>query len=88
MDRGRYPYIYFAVSGALETYAMNKSHREISALMNLQPEEAWLVRGGFEPMKVSVSTLQIGDHLLIKPVNVFQQMVLFSKASRPLMNQL
>ena len=46
---------------------MNKSHREISALMNLQPEEAWLVRGGFEPMKVSVSTLQIGDHLLIKP---------------------
>ena len=57
----------FAVSGALETYAMNKSHREISALMNLQPEEAWLVRGGFEPMKVAVSTLQIGDHLLIKP---------------------
>lgn len=57
----------FAVSGALETYAMNKSHREISALMNLQPEEAWLVRGGFEPMKVAVSSLQIGDHLLIKP---------------------
>lgn len=57
----------FAVSGALETYAMNKSHREISALMNLQPEEAWLVRGGFEPMKVTVSTLKIGDHLLIKP---------------------
>ncbi|MED4885564.1 heavy metal translocating P-type ATPase [Lysinibacillus sp. FSL R7-0073] len=57
----------FAVSGALETYAMNKSHREISTLMNLQPEEAWLVRGNFEPMKVSVSTLQIGDHLLIKP---------------------
>ncbi|MEY9980505.1 heavy metal translocating P-type ATPase [Lysinibacillus sp. RC79] len=57
----------FAVSGALETYAMNKSHREISALMNLQPEEAWLVRGNFEPMKVSVSTLQIGDHLLVKP---------------------
>ncbi|MFJ6211453.1 heavy metal translocating P-type ATPase [Lysinibacillus sp. NPDC092081] len=57
----------FAVSGALETYAMNKSHREISALMNLQPEEAWLVRGNFEPMKVSVSTLQLGDHLLVKP---------------------
>ncbi|MEG0261102.1 MAG: heavy metal translocating P-type ATPase [Lysinibacillus sp.] len=57
----------FAISGALETYAMNKSHREISALMNLQPEEAWLVRGGFEPMKVAVSSLKIGDHLLIKP---------------------
>lgn len=57
----------FAVSGALETYAMNKSHREISALMNLQPEEAWLVRDGSEPVKVPVTTLTIGDRLLVKP---------------------
>ncbi|MER2108479.1 MAG: heavy metal translocating P-type ATPase [Solibacillus sp.] len=57
----------FAVSGALETYAMNKSHREISALMDLQPEEAWLVRGGFQPIKVAVSKLQLGDHILVKP---------------------
>ncbi|MGM9948819.1 MAG: heavy metal translocating P-type ATPase, partial [Lysinibacillus sp.] len=57
----------FAMSGALETYAMNKSHREISALMELQPEEAWLVRGGFEPIKVAVSELKIGDHVLVKP---------------------
>ncbi|MEK4230773.1 heavy metal translocating P-type ATPase [Solibacillus sp. FSL H8-0538] len=57
----------FAVSGALETYAMNKSHREISALMDMQPEEAWLVRGAFEPMKVAVSSLTVGDHLLVKP---------------------
>lgn len=57
----------FAVSGALETYAMNKSHREISALMDLQPEEAWLVRGGFQPIKIAVSELQIGDHILVKP---------------------
>lgn len=59
--------LIFAISGALETYAMNKSHREISALMELQPEEAWLVRGNFEPMKVAVSTLTIGDHVLVKP---------------------
>lgn len=57
----------FAMSGALETYAMNKSHKEISSLMDMQPEEAWLVRGGFEPMKVAVATLVKGDHLLIKP---------------------
>jgi Zn2+/Cd2+-exporting ATPase len=57
----------FALSGALETYAMNKSHREISSLMELQPEEAWLVRGGFEPIKISVSELKINDHILVKP---------------------
>lgn len=57
----------FALSGALETYAMNKSHKEISSLMELQPEEAWLVRGGFEPIKVSVKELKVNDHILVKP---------------------
>ena len=33
----------FALSGALETYTLNKSHKEISSLMELQPEEAWLL---------------------------------------------
>lgn len=56
----------FAVSGALETYTMNKSHKEISSLMNLQPEEALLVTNGAE-RRVDVSELQIGDHILIKP---------------------
>lgn len=57
----------FAVSGALETYAMNKSHKEISALMDLQPEEAWLVKDNGEIERVGISTLQVGDHLLVKP---------------------
>lgn len=56
----------FAVSGALETYTMNKSHKEISSLMKLQPEEALLINNGIE-RKVSVSALQIGDKILIKP---------------------
>jgi Zn2+/Cd2+-exporting ATPase len=56
----------FAVSGALETYTMNKSQKEISALMEMQPEEAWLVTSRGEK-KVNVSSLGIGDHILIKP---------------------
>ena len=56
----------FAVSGALETYTMNKSHKEISSLMELQPEEAWLIEGSIEK-KVSVSELLVGNHILIKP---------------------
>ena len=57
----------FALSGALETYALNKSDKELTALMSLQPDEAWLVRGGFEPMRVAVSSLQLKDHVLVKP---------------------
>ncbi|WP_141430598.1 heavy metal translocating P-type ATPase [Bacillus sp. 03113] len=56
----------FAVSGALETYTMNKSHREISSLMDLQPEEALRVQNGQEEF-VHVSNLEIGDYILIKP---------------------
>lgn len=56
----------FALSGALETYTMNKSHKEISALMDLQPEEALRITNGIEE-KVAVSQLRVGDLILIKP---------------------
>lgn len=56
----------FSLSGALETYTFQKSHREISALMELQPEVATVIRGGEEKV-VAVTALQIGDHVLVKP---------------------
>ncbi|WP_100334157.1 heavy metal translocating P-type ATPase [Bacillus alkalisoli] len=56
----------FALSGALETYTMNRSNKEISALMDIQPEEALRINGNFEE-KVHVSALKIGDQILVKP---------------------
>ncbi|TKC16262.1 heavy metal translocating P-type ATPase [Robertmurraya kyonggiensis] len=56
----------FSMSGALETYTMNKSHKEISALMELQPEEALVVTNGIEKI-TAVSDLKIGDLILVKP---------------------
>nr|WP_090858143.1 heavy metal translocating P-type ATPase [Litchfieldia salsa] len=56
----------FALSGALETYTMNKSHREISSLMNLQPEQATLLTNGNHKV-VKVTSLRVGDTILIKP---------------------
>jgi Cd2+/Zn2+-exporting ATPase len=56
----------FAVSGALETYTMNKSHKEISSLMKLQPEEALLIQNGIEK-RISVAMLKVGDEILVKP---------------------
>ena len=57
----------FALSGALETYTMNKSKREISALMKLQPEEAWLMDSTGHSKRVLVNDLQVGDVLFVKP---------------------
>lgn len=56
----------FALSGALETYTMNKSRKEIHALMQMQPEEAWLITENTQK-KVHVSALQVGDLILVKP---------------------
>ena len=56
----------FAVSGALESYTTSKSHKELTALMNLQPKEAWLIYDGVE-QRVSVEKLKVGDYILVKP---------------------
>lgn len=56
----------FAVSGALETYTLNKSQREISALMDIQPDTALLVHDGLEE-KIHVSELRRGDLIVVKP---------------------
>lgn len=57
----------FAISGALETYTLNKSHKEISSLMEMQPEEAWLITEDGSEQKVSTSSLEVGAVLLVKP---------------------
>ncbi|PEX82340.1 heavy metal translocating P-type ATPase [Bacillus cereus] len=56
----------FALSGAMESYTLNKSQREISALLDLQPEEALRISYGTEE-RVPVNQLEIGDIILIKP---------------------
>ncbi|WP_394176159.1 heavy metal translocating P-type ATPase [Guptibacillus hwajinpoensis] len=56
----------FALSGALETYTLNKSERELESLMEIQPETATILENGSE-RTVSASTLSIGDLLLIRP---------------------
>lgn len=55
----------FALSGALETYTMNKSNKEISSLMELQPEEALLINNGKKEM-VPVSSLEINDIIYVR----------------------
>lgn len=57
----------FALSGALETYTLNKSHKEISSLMELQPEEAWLIQEDGTEVSVPTSSLAVGARLLVKP---------------------
>ncbi|MFC7366567.1 MULTISPECIES: heavy metal translocating P-type ATPase [Bhargavaea] len=57
----------FAVSGALETYSMEKSRKEISALLNLKPEEALRLKEDGSTERVGVSDIRVGDSVLVRP---------------------
>ncbi|MCG8399731.1 heavy metal translocating P-type ATPase, partial [Bacillus atrophaeus] len=46
----------FSLSGALETYTMNKSSRDLTSLMKLEPEEATLIVNG-ETKRVPVADI-------------------------------
>lgn len=54
----------FCLSGALEEYATNKSTKEITALMNVAPNEALKVVGE-QHVTVSVEELRIGDLVFV-----------------------
>ncbi|MGE6415495.1 heavy metal translocating P-type ATPase [Planococcus kocurii] len=56
----------FSLSGALETYTMNKSRKEITSLMEIQPESAWRVQNG-QTLRVPLGDLDIGDYIVVKP---------------------
>lgn len=59
----------FALSGALESFASERSRKDISALIAMKPETALRIDG--EGIKeVAVETLAVGDLLLVKPGEV------------------
>lgn len=58
--------LIFAVSGALEGYAMQRTERSIRSLMSLTADTARVVLYGDE-REVAIDKLQIGDRILVKP---------------------
>ncbi|MEO2206052.1 heavy metal translocating P-type ATPase [Paenibacillus pabuli] len=56
----------FALSGALESYATERSHKDISSLLALKPETALRIEDG-QMNFVAIDELMPGDLLLVKP---------------------
>lgn len=56
----------FSLSGALETYSLQKSEKDLSKLIALAPEEANLLTDDDSVKSVKVSELQIGNKILIR----------------------
>ena len=58
--------LIFAISGALESIAMQRTERNIRSLMQLTPDTATTIAQGQE-RRVPTPQLQVGDRILIKP---------------------
>lgn len=55
----------FCLSGFLEEYTTNKSRKEITSLMNLQPQTAQKILADGSMEKVEVAQLTIGDQVFV-----------------------
>ncbi|WP_193196634.1 heavy metal translocating P-type ATPase [Nostoc sp. MG11] len=58
--------LIFAISGALEGYAMRRTERSIRSLMSLTPDTARVLRQEREE-EVSINQLKVGDEIVVKP---------------------
>ncbi|MEG3968788.1 heavy metal translocating P-type ATPase [Microcoleus sp. T2B6] len=58
--------LIFAISGALEGYAMQRTERSIRSLMSLTADTARVVMYGGE-REFAIDKLEIGDYILVKP---------------------
>lgn len=58
--------LIFAISGALEGYAMQRTERSIKGLMSLTADTARVLQNGQE-RTMPISELRIGDQVLVKP---------------------
>ena len=58
--------LIFAVSGALESIAMERTERNISSLMATAPDTA-IVLQGEQQQEVAIAELKVGDVVLVKP---------------------
>lgn len=58
--------LIFAISGALEGYAMRRTDRSIRSLMKLTSDQARVLRDGREE-QVPIHQLNLGDQIVVKP---------------------
>ncbi|HEY9632163.1 MAG TPA: heavy metal translocating P-type ATPase [Coleofasciculaceae cyanobacterium] len=58
--------LIFAISSALEGYAMQRTERDIRSLMSLTPDTARVMLYG-EEQEIPIEKLQVGDMVLVKP---------------------
>src|SRR5690606_20319329 len=61
----------FSASGAMEAFALDRTHREVNALLKSAPKQATLVLPDGSEREVPVADLRLGDRVLVRPGAAF-----------------
>jgi Cd2+/Zn2+-exporting ATPase len=61
----------FSASGAMEEYALDRTQREVSALLKSSPKRATIIRADGTEEEVPVESLQLGQRVRVKPGGAF-----------------
>jgi Cd2+/Zn2+-exporting ATPase len=61
----------FSASGAMEEFALDRTHREVSALLKSSPKYATLKLGDGGEREVAVEELRLGHRVLVRPGGAF-----------------
>jgi Cd2+/Zn2+-exporting ATPase len=61
----------FSASGAMEAFALDRTHREVSALLKSAPKYATLKLGDGGEREVAVDELRLGHRVLVRPGGAF-----------------
>ena len=57
----------FSISGALETYTMQKSEKDLSSLISLAPDTATIIKDNGDHQTIPLDHVAIGDRVLVRP---------------------
>ena len=58
--------LFYQVGECFQSYAVNKSRKSITALMDIRPDSANVIRNG-EAVEVGPDEVEIGERILVKP---------------------
>jgi Cd2+/Zn2+-exporting ATPase len=61
----------FSSSGAMEEFALDRTHREVSALLKASPKKATVVQSDGSERLVPIEEVGIGSRVLVKPGEMF-----------------
>lgn len=61
----------FSASGAMEAFALDRTHREVSALLHTAPKQATRIGADGAEEQVAVERVQVGDRLAVRPGDMF-----------------